>query len=650
MSHLKIAIVSLFIVLIFYNFVMSRKSEFGTEKKSGAIFASSSTRFAEVAFDSSHSFDVLHYRLDLTFPLDSQAFFGIATISCRSNLDDLDEIYFDMAELTADSVFLWDQPVNATQNEDKIYIVLGTTVARDDTFSITIFYHSQTPNTCFFFYEKSSYTDWPIGWFPSFNVPWDKATAELHITVPSGVEVASIGLLEGRTLSQNNVWETFHWRTEYPVAPYLFFVAMSEFYTHWSDWHISAEGDSIEMSYYVFQEDYEASLYDFANMVEAMDFFSEGFGPYPFEKYGMAELEPYFIGGMEYQTMSAINSNWIRGDRSSENGLVHELAHQWWGDAVTFDNWPSIWLHEGFAEYSAALFLEYKYGRDAFLERMARSREIYFETTETYDHPIFNPPIEHFFHLGICYKKSAWVVHMLRYVVGEENFWEILQTYYQEYKYGNATIPEFQSICESISGTNLVWFFQEWIYDIRYPKLEYSWISLPVGDNNFEVTLTITQVQEEGPLFRMPIDVRLDGSAASCDTMVWIDTLSQSFTFSTDFETLDLLLDPEEWVLKEAALVPWEPRETIEKFDLRQNYPNPFNIGTNIEFSIPHSEFVTLKIYNTLGQEVTTLVSDILSSGNYNYPWDASDFASGIYLYRIQAGNYVESKKMVLLR
>jgi aminopeptidase N len=636
-------------VLIFCNFVTARNSEPVAVKKSGGIFATSSTRFAEVAFDSSHSFDVLHYRLDLTFPLDSQAFFGITTISCRSNLDNLDEIYFDMAELAADSVFLWDQPVTTIQNEDKIFIVLGTTMARDDTFSITIFYHNQTPNTCFFFYEKSSYTDWPIGWFPCFNVPWDKATAELHITVPNGVEVASIGLLEGRTLSQNNAWETFHWRTEYPVAPYLIFVGMSEYYTHWSDWYISAEGDSIEMSYYVFQDDYQASLYDFANMVEAMNFFSEGFGPYPFKKYGMAELEPYFIGGMEYQTMSAINSHWIRGDRSAEHGLVHELAHQWWGDAVTFDNWPSIWLHEGFAEYSASLFLQYKYGRDAFLERMARARDIYFETTKTYDHPIFNPPIEYFFHFGICYKKSAWVLHMLRYVVGEENFWNILKTYYQTYKYGNATIPEFQSICESISNMNLDWFFLEWIYDIRFPKLEYSWISL-IGAYNYEVRLMITQVQEDGPLFRMPIDVRLVGSTTSSDTMVWIDTLSQSFTFKTDFEVLDLLLDPDEWVLKDTLLVPWKPDEIIEKFDLLQNFPNPFNLTTNIEFSIPNSEYVTLKIYNTLGQEVTTLVSDQLTSGNYKFPWDASGFASGVYLYRLQAGDHVETRKMVLMR
>ncbi|UCF62935.1 MAG: T9SS type A sorting domain-containing protein [bacterium] len=649
MSYLKISIVSIFIIFIFSNFVTSQEIEAEAENKSAGIFLNSHPKFAKVAFDSSHSFDVLHYRLDLTFPLDSPNFSGMATISCRSNLDNLDEIYFDMAELTVDSVFLWDQPVSATQSEDKIFIPLGTTVARDDTFNVSIFYHSQTPNTCFFYYEKSSYTDWPIGWFPSFNMPWDKATAELYITVPVGVEVASIGLLEGRSLSPNNQWETFHWRTKYPVAPYLFFVAMSEFYTNWSDWYISADGDSIELSYFVFQEDYQASVYDFAHMAEAMDFFSEGFGPYPFEKYGMAELEPYFIGGMEYQTMSAINSNWIRGDRLAEHGLVHELAHQWWGDAVTFNDWSSIWLHEGFAEYSASLFLQYKYGQSAFLERMTRARDIYFETTETYDHPIFNPPIEQIFHLGICYKKSAWILHMLRYVVGEESFWNILQTYYQEYKYGNATIPEFHSICESISSMDLDWFFQEWIYDIRYPKLEYSWVSL-FDTDHFEVKLTIDQVQETGPLFQMPIDVRLSGNASSLDTTVWIYTVSQSYTFETEFETLDLLLDPDEWVLKDTLLVPWETNETIENFDLRQNFPNPFNLKTNIEFSIPNPEFVVLKIYNTLGQEVTTLVSYQLISGNYNFPWDASGFASGVYLYRLQAGDYVETRKMVLMK
>ena len=185
MGHLIRSLLSIFILFYIGYFVFAQKSQPSVNKNSDGIFTSLNTRFTGVAFDSSHSFDVLHYRLDLTFPLDSQTFSGVATITCRSNLDNLDEIFFDMAELKANLVLLWGQGITATQNENKIFISLGTPIARNDTFSVSIYYHSETPNSCFFYYEKSSYTDWPIGWFPCFNVPWDKATAELHITVPT---------------------------------------------------------------------------------------------------------------------------------------------------------------------------------------------------------------------------------------------------------------------------------------------------------------------------------------------------------------------------------------------------------------------------------------------------------------------------------
>lgn len=622
-----------------------------------------SQRFSKALFDSSHAFDVLHYRLDLRFPIASNAFSGTVTATCVSKEDDLDEVSFHMVDLVVDSVLLDGTRLNASQTAGQVVLSLSNPVAAGDTFTVTIAYHGAPHNAGFYFYEMCAYTfAEPVDarrWFPCYDVPWDKATAELHVTVPKGVEVASIGLLEGRDISGDGKWETFHWRSVHPVSTYLICVTMSKCYARWSDWYVTPTMDSVEIVYYIFTRDSAKAKNDFVNMVAAMTFFSDRFGAYPFEKYGMAEVEPCGFGGMEHQTMTTINSSWIRGDRSRENGLVHELAHMWWGDAVTLNDWPAIWLNEGFAVYSEALFIEHQYGREAFQNYMAGCKSIYISQTGFYDFPIYDPI--GLFDYGIVYKKGGCVLHMLRTVVGDENFWRILKTYYGTYKYSNASIPEFQTVCETVSGMGLEWFFREWIYEDGYIRLEYSWGSSRLASGKYEVFLSLDPVKNENFRFRMPVVIRVEGSSDSKDTILWIERLPEYFSIQIDFEPVDLHIDPDGWILMEAEHVHRGIRRSERiplRFALHQNFPNPFNAGTTVYYDLPATKDswkVRLVVYDLLGRRVRTLWEKVDFPGEYWRVWDGTDeygrlVSTGVYIIELSTDGLSAKRKAVVAR
>ncbi|UCD37979.1 MAG: T9SS type A sorting domain-containing protein [Fidelibacterota bacterium] len=616
------------------------------------------------------SFDVQSYRLDLAIPLVTNALTGTVTMKCRSLTANLDQIELDMdPTMTVSAVSHGAQAViwSYSSSTYKLTIPLGQAVGLNDTFSITIDYVAADENNGFYSFEMSAYTDWAAGVFPCNDIPSDKATYDLHITVPTGAEVASIGLLEGRTVTGGGQWETFHWRTEYPVATYLVGIIISRFYARWSDWYVTPTGDSIEVAYYVFERDTTEAKLDFIHIVDAMDYYSTLFGPYPFEKYGMAEAEPMYYGGMEYQTMSMITSNWIRGDRRAENSMIHELVHQWWGNAVGFDDWPSLWLAEGFAEYTSAVYMGHQYGDDMFQALMAQKRERYLQQAAEKDYSIADPEFDMSI-IGIIYKKGAWVLHMLRRVVGTENLWLILRNYYDTYKYSYATIADFRSAAEEVNGASLAWFFDEWLYDKGYPRIRATHQTNQMSSDQYECLITIHQDQDvpsQGPLFTMPLDLRLSGTSGTLDTTMWLSSASQTCTLLVSFEPQLLVLDPEGWLLMEVvsnSLAIDAAPPTVSRYQLECNYPNPFNAATTLRFHLPLDTDVVLTIYDLTGREVTRLVDGHLGAGLHQASWNALDaqgnqLPSGIYIARLhvppQAGvtpEYAQSIKMLLLK
>ena len=605
--------------------------------------------------------DALHYRLDLNFPYDSSAFSGQVSLTAKAVQSHLAGITLNMENLTLDSVYSPERQVTAFYQNNALSLSWQPGFDAGEEFSVTIEYHGAPVEDGFYFYETCAYTmsepQDARKWFPCRDVPWDKTTAEIVVTVPVGVEVASVGLLQSRQKNPQTGTETFFWKTDLPIATYLICITMSDQYAHWSDWIIS-EGDSIELPYYVFREDSVKALKDFKCMSDAMDIFSTLFGKYPFEKYGMAAVEPTWFGGMEHQTMTTVNRSWFTGTRSYEFGFVHELAHMWWGDAVTLKDWPDIWLNESFATYAEALYWEILAGKGAYAEKVRDNEERYYRQAEIYDFPVYNPPWEELFNGGIVYSKGAFILHTLRKMVGDEDFFEILNTYYQAHLYGNADTRDFISACETVTGESFDWFFDQWIYGPGYPELIYSFYSVPTHSGAYNAVL---EFKQPGKLFQLPLQIRLMHETGYADTLLQINHSDQLFSFVVDFRPDSIIVDPNNHfliALKEDTATYRIEDEIPVQFTLSANYPNPFNASTTLHYNLPASRTlwdIEIVVYNPLGQEIRKIIHKTSGPGSFRTRWDGkdaggADVPSGVYIIALKSNQRIEKQKVLLVR
>jgi hypothetical protein len=272
--------------------------------------------------------------------------------------------------------------------------------------------------------------------------------------------------------------------------------------------------------------------------------FGDLFGLYPFldEKYGIYQFG--FGGGMEHQTMTGQGS-------FTETLTAHELAHQWWGDMITCGTWQDIWLNEGFATYSEALWLESEPGgggTDALHAHMEIRRpsdvngSVYVPAADAGN---FN----RIFSSNFSYRKGAWVLHQLRHVVGDQNFFDILAAYRAAYEHGSAITEDLRQVAEGVYGSDLTWFFDEWVYDIGAPAYASAWRGHEIGGTNY-VELYISQFQTSSyPIFTMPLDVVMTTTGGDMTHVVWNDAEEEHFLFAVPGEVLSLDLDPDDWTL-----------------------------------------------------------------------------------------------------
>jgi hypothetical protein len=258
----------------------------------------------------------------------------------------------------------------------------------------------------------------------------------------------------------------------------------------------------------------------------------------------------------------------------------------------------------------------------------------------------------------IVYDKGAWVLHMLRHIVGDDIFFDILYNFAQkpELRYGNITTSDFQQICEQKFGTEMDWFFEPWIYGTGRPVYAYNWTLDPKGDL-YEVTLDIEQQQlRDHPLFPMPVDILLQNISRDTVITVFNENISDQFRFEVDFEPLWLFLDNENWILKYVQNnVGGLPDNQPEQVQLLQNYPNPFNAETTITLLIKTAMNGELRIFNNLGEQVRLVESGQFPTGVHKYTWDGTDdtgnpVGSGLYFCEFKGQRYRTQQKMLLLR
>jgi aminopeptidase N len=501
--------------------------------------------------------DVLHYRLDFEIDPVAEYLDGGNTMTVRVVANEVAAFRFWLHSAMSITEIRVDDRVAAWRRLDTetIEVELGQSFARSETFELEVLYQGSPVTSGWMSIVFSDQRGTPVvstlsepwfsyTWWPVKEDSRDKATGELLITVPDDLTVVSNGVLAGIE-STGAGKHRFHWATDYPMSPYLFAFSATRYNT-FSDNYLHPMG-AMPVEFFVYPDsDTPQNRALWRLSVDMLATFGELYGLYPFieEKYAIYQFP--WGGGMEHQTATGQGGFW-------EDLTAHELAHQWWGDMVTCATWSDIWLNEGFATYSEALWLEFKSGvsnPDALREAMSRRRPRRLDGT-VYVHDSSN--VSRIFSSDYSYRKGAWVLHMLRGVVGDEVFFATLEAYRHRYEYRTATSEDFRHVAEEVWGGDLRWFFDQWVYGGGAPAYRYGWLEHEVdGRRYLEVSLTQTQGESA---FEMPLTIETIELGERHRYTVWNDERNEHFLIPVSVPVDAVDLDPDLSVLARSKTV-----------------------------------------------------------------------------------------------
>ncbi len=497
-------------------------------------------------------YDVTYYDLHMKFDRPDSSITGDVALTAKVvaslNVCEID-CYFMMQ---VDSVLV--NGINApfSRTWDMVIADLGRTYLPGEQFTVRTFYHGREADFQWWALHFVDYGGEPIvgnlsepyyarSWWPCKDYPNDKADSlDFKITYPSQYFCSSNGVMIS-DIDHGDGFRTTHWSERYPIATYLVSIAMAEF-THWREWALITETDSLPIDYWVYPSLVPTAQNGYWITPLAMDTLSRLYGEYPFknEKYAMSNF--MWGGAMEHQT----NTSMSPGMSGNPITVIHELAHQWWGDMITCRDWHHIWLNEGFATYSEALMLETVLGETDFHAYMAGIEYYSNGSVYVYDTTSAGNILD-----LIVYHKGGWVLHMLRGIIGDEAFFSGLLDYGNSpLKYGTAVTEDFQYYMEQASGQDLDWFFSEWIYGHGNPNYEYRWQCVP-SEGGYRLDLIVMQIQTGIGFFAMPLQFEFETATRA----VILDTIwnEQPFTlYQLEFadSVTSVTLDPMNWVLE----------------------------------------------------------------------------------------------------
>ena len=384
-------------------------------------------------------------------------------------------------------------------------------------------------------------------WLPMIDHPYDKATGELIVTAPAHYQVVSNGVLVEETDLGNGLRRT-HWKQSVPIASWLYALGAAHF-----DVHHAGTVQGVPLQTWVFPQDRDTGRKTFEETSRrAMDFFATRFGPFPYEKLANVQASGYG-GGMENATTIFYGEKGVASGRSP---VVHEIAHQWFGNSVTERDWDDVWLSEGFATYLAQLYTEQFEGREAFVRDLQRSRATVLALEKKLpDTPIVHRNLRDMETLlnEFVYQKGGWVLHMLRDTLGNEVFFAGIREYYRRYRDGNATTDDLRQVFEQLSHKPLQEFFAQWLNRPGVPRIEGTWHFDPTRK---VVEVTVLQTQAGAP-FRFPLDIRVAGAQneAPVTVRLVIDSPNATGTVTVPFTPATVTFDPSTNLLADIGAV-----------------------------------------------------------------------------------------------
>ncbi len=492
-------------------------------------------------------FDVAHYSIDLALDPRARSFSARCTVRLHAVVDELEIVTLDLAGLEVSSVR--DGALRELVFEhrgNQLNITLAEPLAHGDFTELTVSYaglprkglwfagDSDGAATHVFTQGECEDSQW---WFPCWDFPSDRATSEVRVTMPAHwTSVAAGELIDSST---EGIWRTDLWRMPTPHPAYLTTLVAGEFVVQEGEW------DGIPLLFLAADEDQHLMEAAFAETDEALAFLSEVTGRrYPYAKYSQACVDNFPFGGMENisattLTRSALMDERGRRDREATGLVVHEAAHQWFGDLMTCRDWSHIWLNEGFATYMTLLYFERSRGVDDFRGRLRQAQQSYMAgdigaNRRPTVHNIYRAPMDLFFG-GHTYQGGAARLHLLRHVMGEDAFFAGLRRYVGDNAGRSVTTEDLRRSLEESSSQDLGEFFNQWFHSQGYPEIAVRW---EWDGRNRQVSLSVEQTQEAGDgtprVFKVPVDVEVRTTSGIRNHRLQLDRRRHRFVLPCD--------------------------------------------------------------------------------------------------------------------
>ncbi len=514
------------------------------------------------------TYDVLHYVIRTNFDVQRKTVNGQVDITLKPLNADFKSFELDAEDMKIEQVVTAAGiSLRSIQQDERLLITLDRAYAPSDSITVSIRYRAK-PRRGLYFVSSGRESGvqrpaqiWTQGepednhhWFPCYDFPDDKATSEQFITTNAGQLAIANGTLVG-TANHADGKLTFHWRMTQPHSTYLTSLIVGDFAK------LTDSYKDIPVEYYTYRGTEPEALRAFGKTPLMMRFFSSALGyEFPFERYAQTIVGNFQFGGMEnvtattYADSEILSVDMERPDPITENLVSHELAHSWFGNLVTCRDWSELWLNEGFATFMEAAFREHLDGREAYLSQLKDVADEYFsEDPSRRRHPLVNPryPLTMELFDETTYKKGAYVVHMLRETVGDEMFWKALNIYLNEFKHDVVDSRDLQRVFEKVSGQQLEWFFDQWIYKGGYPELRVRSSYDPALKM---LNLSVAQTQKPDAttpeVFRLPVEIEIVTPTGTRTERVEINKRMQSFSFQLDGRPRLIVFDKGARILK----------------------------------------------------------------------------------------------------
>ncbi len=557
-------------------------------------------------------------------------------------------ITLDLANsLITDSIKRRGTPLSFSRPDKALQVNFAQPLAANALDSITIYYHGVPDNTGFGSFINHTHNGVPVAWSlsePYGSSDWwpcktnlgDKADSlDVYIKNPVAYKGASNGMLQSETITDNGTNIISHWKHRYPITSYLICFAVTNYTVFNSS--VQLGNVNLPMLTYCYPETLAAFTSSTPNVLNAMKLFHENFGPYPFikEKYGHVQFG--WGGGMEHQTSTFI----VYPDESL---MAHELGHQWFGNKLTTNSWEDIWLNEGFATYLAAFYMEDKYPATITEKR----KNVVGNITSQPDGSvkvIDTLNVNRIFNGRLSYNKGSYLVNMLRFVLGDQDFFAAMKAYMSDptLEYNYVKTADLKRILEQVSGKNLTKFFKQWYEGQGYPSYHVSFSS--VGSQKVSIKINQTTSHSSVPFFDMPVPLLFKNATQQKTIIVQNTQNDQLFLEDLGFVADTVLVDPEYWLISKNNTSRKLP-STNTGNGVAEVFPNPATGPLTVYLHDFNAADASLRIFNAAGQVMYSRKITLVNGAEY-FQIPTATWARGQYSLQFFVGDEKITRQVI---